>query len=487
MYLSHFGLTQSPFSITPNPEFFYAGNQRGAILDALVYAVCTGEGIVKVTGEVGSGKTMLCRMLVNLLPQKIKVIYLVNPSLNRTEVIYAIAGELDLGVEGKRTDEIIRLLQNELIKIHAEDRQVVLLVEEAQAMPLDTLEEIRLFSNLETAHHKLLQVVLFGQPELDENLSLARMRPLKERITHSFKMPRLEAKFLPEYLMLRMRAAGYRGPDIFTKRAIKRIANVSDGIVRRINILADKSLLAAFAENTHAIQIRHAHAAIHDCEFSRTITLWQRRRMLGWGFALSLIACLLATWYTLAWPTIDVTPAQVVLPASSSDIVAAPPQEPRLPPPTPRSTADFSSQPPPDSTLTSSTSASNTSTSSPSINSTLGERLIATQTWLNNESQDSYTIQLLLAPTENPAKLERFLKKMQAATGLSSLYVYPARIGATTQLAIASGNYSSREEAQSALIRLSETNRWSTRPYLRTLKGVREEIESQVASVRATK
>jgi len=476
MYLSHFGLTQPPFSITPNPEFFYAGNQRGAILDALVYAVTHGEGIVKVTGEVGSGKTMLCRMLVNLLPQKIKVIYLVNPSLNRAEVIYAIAGELDLSVEGKRTDEVIRLLQNALIKIHAEDRQVVLLVEEAQAMPLDTLEEIRLFSNLETAHHKLLQIVLFGQPELDENLSLAHMRPLKERITHSFKVPRLEAKFLPEYLMLRMRAAGYRGPDIFTKRAIKRIAKVSDGIVRRINILADKSLLAAFAENTHAILHRHARAAIHDCEFSRATSHWQRRRMADFGFALSLVACFVATWYALAERTIDVIPAQM-LSASPSETVATPLQEPHPALPTPIISADSSIRQPPDST----------STSNSLITSTLGERLAATQNWLNSESQDNYTIQLLLAPTEDPAKLERFLKKMQVSTGLSSLYVYPARMGSTTQLAIAAGNYTSREEAQSALTRLSETSRWNIRPYLRTLKGVREEIESQIAGVRATK
>ena len=156
MYLSHFGLTQPPFSITPNPAFFYTGNQRGEILDALLYAVTHGEGIVKVTGEVGSGKTMLCRMLESLLPANVEAIYLVNPTLGREEVVYAIASELGLATGGKRADEVIRMLQSDLIAKHVAGKQVVLLVEEAQAMPLETLEEIRLFSNLETAQHKLL-------------------------------------------------------------------------------------------------------------------------------------------------------------------------------------------------------------------------------------------------------------------------------------------------------------------------------------------
>lgn len=267
MYRSHFGLNQSPFNITPNPAFFYSGSQRGDILEALIYAVTHGEGIVKVTGEVGSGKTMLCRMLESMMPANIEVIYLVNPTLSRAEVVYAIAGELAIITDGKRPDEVIRLLQSDLIAKHINGKQVVLLVEEAQAMPLETLEEIRLFSNLETAHHKLLQIVLFGQPELEENLNLPRMRQLKERITHSFKVPPMSQTVIPEFLMFRMRAAGYHGPDIFSKGAIKRLSSVSEGIVRRINILADKSLLVAFSENTHLIQAKHVNAAINDSEF----------------------------------------------------------------------------------------------------------------------------------------------------------------------------------------------------------------------------
>lgn len=271
MYHSHFGLNQSPFSITPNPEFFYSGSKRGDILAALLYAVEHGEGIIKVTGEVGSGKTMLCRMLASMMPDNVEVIFLVNPTLNREEVMFTLAGELEINTAGKRPDEVIRLLHQDLINKHIQGKQVVLLVEEAQAMPFETLEEIRLFSNLETARHKLLQIVLFGQPELDVHLGMPHMRQLKERITHSFNVPPMVPSLISDFVMFRMRTAGYHGPDIFTKEAIALLAQVSEGIIRRINILSDKALLAAFSENTHAVEARHVKAAIADTEFTSNV------------------------------------------------------------------------------------------------------------------------------------------------------------------------------------------------------------------------
>lgn len=267
MYQSHFGLNQAPFSITPNPAFFYAGNTRGEMLAALLYAVTHGEGIVKVTGEVGSGKTMLCRMLENQLPPQVEVIYLVNPSLGPEEVVYAIAAELGLDTGGKRSDEVLRQLHAYLIASHSGGRQVLLLVEEAQAMPLETLEEIRLLTNLETAHHKLLQIVLFGQPELDASLRLPRMRQLRERITHSFTVPPMAPELIPEFLDFRLRAAGRDGPAVFSAPAVKQIARASRGIVRRINILADKALLAAFTEDATVVAARHVRAAVLDSPF----------------------------------------------------------------------------------------------------------------------------------------------------------------------------------------------------------------------------
>lgn len=276
MYTQHFGLHEAPFGITPNPAFFYSGNTRGEILSALLYAVTNGEGIVKVTGEVGCGKTMLCRMLEARLPAGVDVLYLVNPTLCPQEVLHAIAAELGLDTAGRRSDEVVRALHAELIRRHAEGRRVVLLVEEAQAMPLETLEEIRLLTNLETARSKLLQIVLFGQPELDEHLSLPNMRQLRERITHSFDVPPMPRDQIPFFLSHRLRAAGYHGPELFSAGAVRLIARSSQGIVRRINVLADKSLMAAFAEDLPYVNSYHVRQAIEDSRYSCAAVLGNR-------------------------------------------------------------------------------------------------------------------------------------------------------------------------------------------------------------------
>ena len=245
MYLDHFGLREAPFRITPHTEFFFAGGNRGSTLDALIYAITQDEGIVKVTGEVGSGKTMLCRMLLERLPENVETVYLANPSLSRDEILYSIADELGMPLPEERPHLLLRALQERLIEIYGSGRQVVVLIDEAHAMPAESLEEIRLLSNLESNRHKLLQIVLFGQPELDERLAQTEMRQLKERITHNFALEPLKRNDIASYLMFRMRAAGYHGPDLFTPAAIQTIARASEGLTRRINILADKALLSA--------------------------------------------------------------------------------------------------------------------------------------------------------------------------------------------------------------------------------------------------
>ena len=268
MYYPHFGLKEPPFKITPNTDFFFSGGNRGAVLDALMYAITNGEGIIKVVGEVGSGKTMLCRMLQTILPEKIESIYLANPSVAPEDVLDAIAFELQLKIP-KNADrlKVMQILQAHLLKRHAEGRQVVIFVEEAQGMPLATLEEIRLLSNLETKQDKLLQIVLFGQPELDVNLNETHIRQLRERITHSFHLGPLQTKDISDYLIFRLRAAGYHGPHLFTDAAVKKLSGAAEGLVRRVNILADKALLSAFAENAFQVTHKHVKAAIQDSEF----------------------------------------------------------------------------------------------------------------------------------------------------------------------------------------------------------------------------
>ncbi|HEY0061470.1 MAG TPA: AAA family ATPase [Telluria sp.] len=443
MYLAHYGLNLPPFGITPNPDFFYSGNQRGEILDALLYAVTHGEGIIKVTGEVGSGKTMLCRMLERALPDNVVPIYLVNPTLSREEVGYAIAGELGLDAAGRRPDEVIRLLQNDLIAKHVEGKQVVLLVEEAQAMPLDTLEEIRLFSNLETSHHKLLQIVLFGQPELDESLNLPRMRQLKERITHSFKVPPLAPTLLPEFLMFRMRAAGYRGPNVFTQGAMALIASVSEGIVRRVSILADKALLAAFADNTHSITAKHVKAAVLDSQFSYSAGKRRKRNLIA-GAAVGAAVLLAVLLWTLTQRPLPGKFMPTPPSAAAPVVVAAAPVAPGAP-------AD-----------------------APVAPATLGQQqLQQSRVWLAQQAPARYTLQLALADTD-PRKLERQLRKLHDEVGLTNLHVYPTRVNGEARFGIVYASYAARAEALAMKQQLAEE--WGYQPQLRTVAGLREEI-----------
>lgn len=294
MYNEHFGLRRAPFRITPDTKLFYPGGNRGEILDALIYAISSGEGIVKVVGEVGSGKTMLCRMLEERLGDTVDIVYLANPSLSPEDTLHAIALEmkLDVGPDANRL-QVMHALQERLLEKHAAGRQVVVFVEEAQSMPIATLEEIRLLSNLETKRDKLLQIVLFGQPELDQNLEQPEIRQLKERITHSFYLDAFTPEQMREYVNFRMRAVGYRGPDIFRGAAYRRMAKASAGLTRRINILADKALLAAFAEDTFDVSKRHVKIAINDSQFVRA------RR---WGLPeISLVSGVILIVAAVAW------------------------------------------------------------------------------------------------------------------------------------------------------------------------------------------
>jgi type II secretory pathway predicted ATPase ExeA len=295
MYERHFGLTRAPFRITPDPEFFFPGGNRGAVLEALTYAIARGEGVVKVVGEVGSGKTMLCRMLERELPPNCDVVYLANPALDPDAVLNAIAFEMGLGDgAGANKLAVLHRIQDHLLAKHAENRRVVMFVEEAQALPLASLEELRLLSNLETTTEKLLQIVLFGQPELDAKLAAHDIRQLRERITHSFELTGLAGREMRDYVNARLRASGYRGGELFTRGALKQIERASAGLLRRINVLADKALLAAFATNSIQVSAAHVRRAIKDSEFGRRGSPFQAR--YAWVAAGLLCAGALGWW-----------------------------------------------------------------------------------------------------------------------------------------------------------------------------------------------
>jgi type II secretory pathway predicted ATPase ExeA len=294
MYSDYYGLNQPPFKITPDTRLFFPGGNRGAVLDALVYAITSGEGIVKVVGEVGSGKTMLCRMLEQELPANVEIVYLAIPSLAPENIQHAIAFELKLPVTSDDSRlKVMNILQDYLLQRHAENSQVVVFVEEAQGMPIATLEEIRLLSNLETKQNKLLQIVLFGQPELDQMIAKKEIRQLKERITYSFQLQPFKQDDIKDYLNARLRSCGYRAGELFNSSAVKTIEHFSRGLLRRINILADKAMLAAYAGNTNKVTAKHVRLAARDSEF---ITDWSPFNITVPLFALLLIA--IVFWFS---------------------------------------------------------------------------------------------------------------------------------------------------------------------------------------------
>ncbi len=306
MYFDYFGLKEAPFRITPNTEYWYAGGQRGEMLAALLYAIGQGEGIIKVVGEVGSGKTMLCRKLVAQLPNTIDSAYLGNPSLSADDMLVAILA--DLGIDQPEQSRQARLAQlnTTLLARHEAGRRVVVFVEEAQGISLDNLEFLRLLTNLETATDKLLQIVLFGQPELDAQLADPRIRQLKDRITLSLNLSPLAEAEVADYLRARLAVAGYRGPDLFPPPLIARMTRLSGGLSRRINVLADKTLLAAYAGQTHTLTPAHLDAAAGDAEMQplqqQPATHYRLRRWawLGTGLAAALSLLGLAAWQILS-------------------------------------------------------------------------------------------------------------------------------------------------------------------------------------------
>src|SRR4051812_432593 len=432
MYLDHFGLREAPFRITPHTEFFFAGANRGATLEALLYAITAGEGMVKVTGEVGSGKTMLCRVLMERLPPTVETIYLAVPSLTRDEMLAAIAAELDIETAGANTTKLVRSLQERLIDMHAQGKQVVALIDEAHAMPLATLEEIRLLSNLETEKDKLLQIVLFGQPELDQHLALPHMRQLKERITHSFLLGPLPSRDVHEYVNFRLRAAGYHGPDLFGPEALRLIAEASEGLTRRINIYADKTLLAAFAAGTHTVTADHARAAITDTQIVMTRRGSPRRTALvaAVGVAAGILLGFGAAHFAVG-PASSVPSAAAATPAASARTTA--PAVDVAPTP---GTAAAGLQPA-SATMTAPAAPASAALRDPTAAS-VDARLAAGRDLLDG-AQPGYSVQLMVTDARSRAYLERYLADAARSAKPEQFFLVPAGTRESPRLGVLLG------------------------------------------------
>jgi MSHA biogenesis protein MshM len=275
MYHTHFGLKELPFTITPDTSFFIAHASHQEALNTLIVAVRSGEGFTKVVGEVGTGKTLLCRKFLSALEHKDFVTaYIPNPYLEPMTLLLAVADELSLEYPANvNQHQLLKLMTRYLVDTYAGGQRVVLCLDEAQALPVETLEALRLLSNLETERRKLLQVVLFGQPELDVRLSDPAVRQLKQRIGFSCRLKPMSHDELEYYLAHRLSVAGYRGPRLFSHEAIKRLYKVSHGVPRLANILAHKAMMVAFGEGARRVEDEHMRLAIADTESIHSTTL----------------------------------------------------------------------------------------------------------------------------------------------------------------------------------------------------------------------
>jgi MSHA biogenesis protein MshM len=288
MYLEFFGLSEAPFSLTPDTAFYYNNPSHQEALNTLLVALQIGEGFIKVTGEVGTGKTLLCRKLLRELGSDERFVsaYIPNPTLTPPALRFSLADELGISYHRNMGQHrVMQMINDRLVEERAAGRQVVLIVDEAQALPEECLEAIRLLTNLETEKNKLLQVVLFGQPELDTQLSRASVRQLRQRITFSYTLAPMDVGAVSGYLKHRLAVAGYQGRRLFDPSITREIHRVCLGVPRLINIVAHKCLLAAYGEGRAEVGRRHLRRAIEDTESLKRGHLGVRLKRISMALA----------------------------------------------------------------------------------------------------------------------------------------------------------------------------------------------------------
>ncbi len=364
-HLQHFGLTRPPFQIRPDVDFFFAGNRREEYLEALLHVAAHDEGICVVIADAGGGKTLLARKMMSQLPEDIQPVYLAYPCLGRGEVLDAIGSELGLenlpdSIEGK-----LAQLHGALLQRHANGQRVLLVIDEAHTLPTESLEEIRMLSNLETEQHKLANILLFGQSGLDTLFTDPRLRQVQDRVIHRFELAPLSRNDTAAYINHRLQTAGWQGEALFDDKALDLLAQASEGCPQRINLLADLSLQAAYAKDARQVKpahVRQALASVPDTpDLPPEQRSWQapnlsRRPLMGALAAMLLVG--VAVWAYIGQPS-GKTAVPTPTPALQA---AAPSSEPQTPSRNePEPTAPAPSEP----VLASANGASDTSPASP--------------------------------------------------------------------------------------------------------------------------
>ena len=298
MYQAHFGLREAPFGLTPDTSFFFNGPQSQKALNTLLVAARNGEGFIKITGEVGTGKTFLCRKFMQSLGPDFVTAYIPNPNLPPQALILALADELDVLLP-KEADQhqLLKSINLRLLNLAGQGKRVLLCLDEAQAIPVDSLEALRLLTNLETEKRKLLQIVLFGQPELDDKLARPEIRQLAQRITFHYHLGPLSRDDVEFYVAHRLRVAGFDGARLFSRGAVARLYGASGGIPRLVNIMAHKSLMVAYGEGRQ--QVSRSHVALAASDTVASLAPWRARWPWLAGAGVLAAAC------TLSWTLLN--------------------------------------------------------------------------------------------------------------------------------------------------------------------------------------
>jgi general secretion pathway protein A len=266
VYLNYYGLTEPPFDITPNPRFlFYSAKHREAF-NHLLYGIRERKGFVQLTGEVGAGKTTLCRAMLEELSGQYATALILNPVMSAEELVKAIAIEYGLPVNGLDRVDTLAVINQFLLQQVDRGQDTVLIIDEAQDLTDELLEQVRLLSNIETDNRKLLQIVLMGQPELRDRLNNPRLRQLRQRITVRYHLPPLSRYEVNQYIQHRLEVAGAKGAPYFTQPALWRVYSYSQGIPRLLNAICDKALLAGFVSQQERISFGMIGRAVRELE-----------------------------------------------------------------------------------------------------------------------------------------------------------------------------------------------------------------------------
>ena len=484
-------------------EFFYAGANRGEIFDSLVYVLTHGEGaegIITVTGEPGSGKSTLCGLVLKRLPKHLKTIYIAQPAADSAELFNSIARELNLGLAGASekgevdndTSAIIQL-QNILEQKHGAGLRVVLVIDEAQRLAAEMLDELGALYELELSRHKLLQIVLVGQNELERTLASPSLDKLKHLVAHRFHLNPLGPVQVEEYLRLCARTSSNRGvARLFTPRAIKLIGMASGGGIGRLNMLAGRSSAVAALENAPGITEEHVRKVIDESGIKYPFDAWSWskwyspiNRRHGASIAASMMMLALLGWLGLRAPSPDVSSVS----GSAAVVVATTPL-----PPNPSSLSTTVSAPnPPSQALTTgptSQTAQGAAAKSPAGNplataavqqgsdklniagvkltgfTLLEQRVESTMKTMETVNGNQYTIQLFSTENIQPDRMERFLIRARNLVDLSSLYVHIVKNGDKAKFRVTYGAYPSRDDAAAAITQLPEKYQSAFHPEL---------------------